>query len=598
MKKLALIATLALATLGAHAAPPVTTLLPESTFLVAGTPNWTAMREGIERSPLGGLWEEPSIRAFLRPLTEDFGSEFGLTGTDSVISVDEFNRLFPGQIYVGIQRFSLVNGAPDIAPFFVAETSQPERVLEIVDTLLERAGAQQQRDTYAVQDVTVQRNALRIGADSDIPGMETQTDPFTGTKQGSSGAMSERAFTLHTAVSDGLVMMSIDQPLEAVISNLRGGGDGGLAASEVTQRAANLIGNPQGDLVFQMNFAPVDQMIRSSPDTQQYFNAAALGIGDFETLNLVVDFGPDSTENWTALTLKPNPTGLGRLLRHAHAGEYSALDWVPANVASVSGLGYDIPAAYNDFKMILMNASPMMGMMISSGLMSANSSLGFDVENDLIRSLGDEFVTYTPLPAEGAEGEVSPSVMIFSLSNPTGLESVFARLSAEPVVGSTQVSGQTQALIRKEFLGQPFYTPPPVFNDPDMAAQLPAFAVVGGQLVFSTSVPELQSVIAASQGQIEQSVRGSALWNRLGPVQMEGATGFSYQDDAAVMANVSTSLEQMAMMFVMMPEFAPPLDFSRVPEPEVFERHLTHTVSSTRIDERGLVSHGRSPHSE
>jgi hypothetical protein len=64
------------------------------------------------------------------------------------------------------------------------------------------------------------------------------------------------------------------------------------------------------------------------------------------------------------------------------------------------------------------------------------------------------------------------------------------------------------------------------------------------------------------------------------------------------MAASMAMLQQMGMIMMLNPDISLPFDFMSVPDPEIFEQHMTHTVTSTRIDSRGVYSRGHTPHTE
>lgn len=575
--------TLAVPSLGA--APAIPDLLPSTTLLAAGTPSTTALREGFERTPEWALWQDPEFHGFVEPLVNRVAQ--ALQGPDGqpVLTVDEFFDLFPGQFYLGILRCSAVGGHPDFGPFVAAETPRPERVLEIVDRLVEASGAQQTRDTYSVQGVTVARNTLRFAVPTPLPG---EVNPTPETVM----APQEQTVTLHTAVTDGLVIVTIDEPLDALIGNLRGAGTGGLSQSPSLQSTSQMAGSPQHDLLVHLNPAPLQETLNALVTPSSNFNPAALGLSDFRGLTGWVRLGPEARDSWFALSVVPNPVGLGRLLRHGGAGESPALAWVPGDVATFSAFHFDLGGAWSELRQLLRGLSPTFSTTLDGLLMTAGQSLGFDIERDFLTALGRDVVNYTVMAA----GADPTSVIIIGLADPARIQDALRRLAQPPAVGTAQVSG-TGMLETHEYLGQTYYTPPsPFVQQSPQAPPQPGFAVLGDQLVFAASTTELQRVIAASQGQMGAGVRESPLWERLAPVRMDSAGGLSYADDAAVMASAAERLQQMALFFMMTPQLQIPLDFARLPGREVFERHLTHTVTATRLGPEGLLGHSRTPH--
>jgi hypothetical protein len=588
MRRLVSAALVVLCAAAAAAAPSIPEILPASSFIVAGTPNLTALREGFQRTPFWRLWEEPEIQAFLKPLVDKVNERLQSGAQPPLLTAQEFFDLFPAQVYGGIIRISDVDGHPDVGLFFAAETSHPERVTDLVDKLIERSGAEQTRDTYTVRDVTISRNALRWAEPASLPGAPTQAQALPEVS-------TERTVTLHTAVFDGLVFLTIDEPLEGVINNLRGGGGESLAQSASLRSTSALSGNPDYQLLLHINPAPFAAALAQGVPPSQNFNITALGLGDFQGLSDFTQFGPEATQSWLALSVGPNPVGLGRLLSHGGTGEFPALAWVPGNVATLSALHYDMGAAWGTLRQLVQSVSPTFNNTLNSLLQTANQSLGFDIEGDLMTVLGSEIVSHGEIPESGSP----TNAIILGLRDPAKVQGVLARLAQPPVVGAAQVSGGSGMLEAKEYLGQTYYSPPSVFaqQSPGAAPQ-PAFAVIGDHLVFASAVSEMQRIIAANQGQMETPVTRSSLWERIQAHQVPRASGFGYQDDAQVMAASVQELQQMALFFMMMPGMSIPLDFTHVPSKEVFERSLTHTVTSTRIEDSGLLIYSTSPNRE
>jgi hypothetical protein len=105
----------------------------------------------------------------------------------------------------------------------------------------------------------------------------------------------------------------------------------------------------------------------------------------------------------------------------------------------------------------------------------------------------------------------------------------------------------------------------------------------------------MHSVIAASQGQITASVRQGERWDEIQAHALDGASSLSFRDDVAVMMAAMSIFPQLSMLTMMDPDFELPLDLSRLPGRDVFERHLTHSIASTRASAQGIVSHEWTP---
>lgn len=588
----ALALTAALLVPAGLAAPAIPGILPAESVLVIGTPDATALREGFQRSSLFALWRDADMQAFVAPLAAEVTGATASLPAPLAMSVDEFFALFPRQVYAGISHFAPATSpggaaGPDIGVFIAAETQQPQRVLEIIDALIARTGAEQSRDTYTEQDVTVARNVLTFQRPSALPG-----EP--GQEPGLDLATSEESVTLHTAVVDGLVIATIDEPLGPVIANLRSGSGGFARGTAVTSTSA-MAGSTAHQFVLHVNPAPVHSTLTQLATAGSPFNPAALGISDIQGLSMWLDFGPETADSWFALSLSPNPVGLGRLLRHGTASDFPALDWVPANAVTFSAMGYDLGATVTDAIALITSVSPLAGGFLTGMMSTASQSLQFDIQGDLLSQLGREYVSYTVTDPAAAPGAFAGAqVYILGLRDAARVAGALARLAQPAVVGANQMAGGGM-LEAEEYLGQTIYTPQAVFEGPAGADGVPAFAVVSDHLVIATGAAEMRAVISASQGQIEESVRQSERWAEIQRLAVAGANSFSYSDDAAAMAWAAQGLAQLGLISVMYPDIQIPLDFARVPGPDVFERHLTHTVSTGVMSERGWVSHTVTP---
>ena len=169
------------------------------------------------------------------------------------------------------------------------------------------------------------RNTLRFAQPTALPGE-------VGDVPGMELASLLQTLTLHTAITDGLVIISIDEPLNAVIHNLRSGGDGGPREGESMRGTRALAGDPDHQLFLHINPTIFDRFVREATAGNPQANFAALGIGDLRGISAWANLGEEASESWFAMTVAPEPVGFGRILRLSQPGEVPALDWVPSEV--------------------------------------------------------------------------------------------------------------------------------------------------------------------------------------------------------------------------------------------------------------------------
>lgn len=575
-----LLITLTLIAAAAAAAPSIPDHLPATTSLLLGTPNAAALRADIEHTPLWGLWQEPSVQGFFRPLRDTIQSEMG----QNMIPVDmeSFLNLFDGQIWFGL---SDIQAAPsEVGPFFIGETDQPEQVMAQIEQAITQMGGTMSQANVMVDDVTVTQTTVRVALQresGDIPGVQTSH---------------AQTYVLNSAEVDGLFVMGFERSIDGLIRDLRNEQPMVESVRSLVEETADLSSLPDGDLLLHFCPAVLDTLLQSASNSSGV-NLSALGFSDVEGTSVVFDFSPETTQMWGIVSLVPQPVGVGRLFTHGGESDFPALDWVPENVASLTCDNVDIPALFRDIRLILRRVSPQIDMMASSVLITLNQSLGFDIEHDLIASMGSDVISFTVENDTQGNPYAAPmsTVALMELSDPARVESILAALAQPTTPGSAQLMGSGPVLEERDFNGQSFYSPPALFAGPMAGAPIPAFAVIEGQLVFCSTIPQLQSLISSRQDGAATSVRDSTLWAQIQEHSLPGASSFGYQDDVAVMTAMAQSVQQMGMMFLLMPDVSPPVDFTSVPTADVFERHMTHTFSSSRHTARGLVYHSWSP---
>lgn len=128
--------------------------------------------------------------------------------------------------------------------------------------------------------------------------------------------------------------------------------------------------------------------------------------------------------------------------------------FIPKDVLSVSSMRVDLPGWYASMTDMLNGISPMFGMFLNMGLMSAQQNMGVDIKTGVIDALGDSIVYSQFLPGdeekEAAIPGMAPLLVAIGLKDQAAIQNTLSKVSDKMGNGEEMIT-------KNDYLGTPVY---------------------------------------------------------------------------------------------------------------------------------------------
>lgn len=128
--------------------------------------------------------------------------------------------------------------------------------------------------------------------------------------------------------------------------------------------------------------------------------------------------------------------------------------FIPKDVLSVSSMRVDLPGWYASVIDLLNGISPMFGMFVNMGLMSAQQEMGVDIKTGVIDALGDSIVYSQFLPGdedkEAAIPGMAPLLVAIGLKDQAAIQNTLSKVSDKMGNGEEMIT-------KNDYLGTPVY---------------------------------------------------------------------------------------------------------------------------------------------
>ncbi|MCC5878071.1 MAG: hypothetical protein JJU11_17775 [Candidatus Sumerlaeia bacterium] len=220
-------------------------------------------------------------------------------------------------------------------------------------------------------------------------------------------AFGDLEVTIEYTFMDGYFLLAYGDgsPLATAIGTLKGlDGYPTLANSGDYRRLVQAHDNPNADLKFYLNW---EVLLGSLPkDNDEDIEELLKIIGLHGSGPLLFDMLVDETEmraGTTIMTSRENPGFLG-LLRSFSNNELDGLRLVPSDAPTYMSLSIDMGAFYDFVMEVAQATSPEVSGGIQIGLAVAQSQLGVNIVDDVIRQIAGEVVAYDRQAIDAMEG--------------------------------------------------------------------------------------------------------------------------------------------------------------------------------------------------
>lgn len=407
-------------------AGPVEEILPADTDFVILIEDVPAFMEHWEASPWAQIWEDPGFSPLFDVLKDDKTGKARWNLEDP--SLSSLLEAVRGEAALVSPDLGLLMDDKDgkEGPWaLIGELSLSESgLLEILDREVEGEDAERDVDGIQVR--------FRVTED-DSTGMEKETLAWAQVEE--------------TAV----VGQSSSYVAEVVHSLRSGPPEAGLAG--VSEWKAMKSRNPGADIYFYFNIRDIVGLVQEGMEEGMAENpqatmmglsgtrvSEALGLDAFRVFyasckqddrEVTLDFGMHYTPG------RGLPAILGQ-----YSGPAPRPGFIPENVLAASSARYDYSKAWDAFLDVIDAINPDIAGMLRAQLQQVSMNLGMDLEQDVIRNLGDEtFSAYFPAGENAMEAD---QVFGITIRDPERLQSAIDGLLTK--MGTDAETVQTRML--------------------------------------------------------------------------------------------------------------------------------------------------------
>ncbi|MDH3583900.1 MAG: DUF3352 domain-containing protein [Phycisphaerae bacterium] len=597
----ALTLLLCVAPAGAADPPAVADFLPEDTIIAMVVGDVPALREQGEKHPLARAWNDPQIQRFIAPMR----AKMKVDTWDQVVteatghSLEDLLALPSGQAAVAITHLPLGNRkdqphlvmALDIgdqgkvvedllARGLAREQEAARRGVQIVERLEEfqghliharrriKDGDVTEREAWVVVDnwflVANPKDLLK----QTIRRLEKKVDDRVLSDAANFKQVRQRQKRAHAlAYIDLQAMVKIGQGVAERRRAERGQPENPLALTP--ERAVKVMGL---------------DALRGAYFTTEVTDAAT-----------TFDVGVFYTEQ----------RGLLKLLAF-QPGKVDKAAFIPDDAIAANTFRFSIPQVWDTLRETLNGLNPMMGAMAAAPLNQIKAQTGVDLENDLIKNIGDDFASASMLRKPDRPGEAQSlahmsDVYVMSLNDSRRFEDALGALI-------DRAPGAAALFKEREYLGTTIRTlelpQEPVDPDfPDVNQLNPnqsiSWTVTDRHFMLGTGTPAMmESVLVGMNG------GGRSIWEKpevAGAIEgvAADASALGFTDTATVLnaglqfagtfQKIMRQIDESELLLV---------DFDAIPDSKLMSKYFGPTIGSWHVEKTGQHSRTRLLHAQ
>jgi hypothetical protein len=486
--------------------PPATPAAPAPPFLVLHI-NLDAWNQGFANSNMARCWNDPMVQQWRSTTLQQFFSQIR---TQSGLDIAALGQHMTGEVaFVLSVETAMTPMGPQPRPHGALGIRQPGQIDALLQTINSNLDPMHQQQ---LQSVTVRQGDVVVFGDN----TSTLSNQLAG-----------------LMATGGAAQLGLNEPAGSFLSG-------------------------------RLDFAPIYQQMTASGQTspQEMGVINDLGLGNLQTLQFAAGFQNQGLVADAAVDFSSPRVGLMALLGPNRPS--TILSLAPPNTVSACALNIAPPTQILDWiqSMITAQGGPMAAQNFQSGLAQFQQQTGFDLRNQVLASLGQEFgvvIGASAAPPQGAQP---------GMAAPTSIEAaLFAEATDQQTIQQfiaalIQMANRAMAPPQPTQPGQPAPPPPPPMINPitaqagDVTYQalpLPipmmpiqlCYGFVGNHLVITTSQSMMNSVAQARGGQnLLQSPGYQAVAGTMAPE----AALFGYGDNRQ---GCTTMLQAMTPLMMM-----------------------------------------------
>jgi hypothetical protein len=608
----ALIAPLTLAASLRAAIPPAENLLPQDTLLVVTAPDCAGLRAALHQSPQFLLWNDPAMKpfhdkfmgkwndAFVAPLEKDLGMKLA-----------DFAALPQGQLTFAITQNGW-SGTGDQLPGVVLLLDAKDKS----DLLKTNLAALRQKwmdagKTIRTETIRDVKFSIVPFSSNDIPaslsGLLPKKQPVS--ELGKETPPEKPGQIVIGQFESLLIVGNTIQAVQPVVEHLTGGSAPALndntvfAADKLAQfRDAPLYFGWFNAKTFFTVLSHIPQP-EPNPDAPSPMpqipwdkSLAASGALGLKSASFAYRESHDGSQvNFYLSVPEADRTGLFKIIAAASKDANPPV-FVPADAVKFWRWRTDGQKDWAALESMVGSISPAALSSLNAAIAMANAGAqqkdpSFDLRNNLIGNLGDDFISYAK-PAAGtslADLNNAPSIFLFASANPD--QTILAVKTI-----TSLIYGQQTAADPRDFLGKKIYSialPAPR----TMGAPAPAHSLylttANGYVAMSTDTSIVENFLR-NIGTPGKPLRETAgLADAAGHIGGAGGGLFGYENQREIMRSAFTLLKAqsdspagLGTMAALPKSFRDWMDFSLLPDYDLVSKYFYFSVfgGSTTVD--------------
>jgi len=609
---LLLVAVLALACERAFAATqPFEKLTPEGPVFYVSVKSVPDLLGKLKATPQYKLFTDPRMEKVVAKLSESLKEETGDIPRMLGVDPKELEKMLGGQISLAI----LPRGDRDAHFLLLADVNKDPNMAEtVLQNILKYSREENGRyavkeDTFhgktiwVIEPIETKGNEPKEGAAPEPPALRPQA-AAPGNEEDEEGAlMPDEQFQPELrkenpgfiSLSDGIlaIVSSPDRSLIEKYLVLREGGDvPALAGMEAFKRLGSYMGADRDATIFadfralakqEEKGTAMPEMVPGLSDMLGTGNVAAFGCG----LTLRQD-GLAAQ----GLLLAPAPAkGFLRAFA-SRGGNVMPPAYVDKNVGVFGGMHFSLPIMWEEFKAAMQRESPESYAQFEVAL----KNQPFDIENDVIKSLGDRWFFYVPAGSGGKTGDLQAALCI-DLQNSAALSGAVQQMLAN--VPQEFVQTVDFAGVKVYQLGASSE-----FATEEAASPSICVAVLQDKFLYASSLDLAKSIINNDRREASPLATDTAFQKLLGQT-IENPDGVLLLDGRVIAQWMLRQAEKEREMFRKIQEEnnLPPgagkeaaPELSELPPADVVAKLQTTMMVAAKWNDDGIVVKAWSPH--
>lgn len=574
-------------------------VLPADTILYVGAPDLKASIREMQEMPLLKMWREPEVQDFVADGLKMLQAEWEKLLAKARKAHEAGQLPFdPDELLqLRVESLGLALTALDVT----TETGQPMPKVGIMLHLDFGATAPRWRKVI---------DYLLTMAEMQSMGMLVREETKVGDVVLTSLVPPETDMSLNVAwVGNGVLFGTLQDQVESAVRRVSGSETASgvpLASSERFRKTfAGLDGQgPEVECYFQpgplLDFALRIMKLASEedPDFPVWLDVdgigraiEALGLRSIEAIGATSSYEGGKAVN-RSYVLSPAPSRRGLFAGGSRPIDMGFLRWVPRDAASFSAGTFDLASVWHGIVGALKAYDENLAQRVLGMLSQYEQQVGVNVEQDLLASLGNEYVTWSmPMAAIGTTPEMA---ILLKVKDQDRLVKALQRVS-ELTRGVVELQESDrrgihvyQILVNVGPMGGMGFNPLDMF--------IPTFSFKDGYLVAGFSTSDVKRVFARMdraddpQGDVRSNAEFAPYLEQL---PHEAVTSIRFTDWKANFEGIYQLVTSL-VAFVPVDEDVP-IDLSLLPDVSTLTQHLFGSVAWSRDDGNGWFSRSVGP---